>query len=52
MDTRKVIVEINKVTGLWRYYDRVIGQYSSEEWPTRKKAFAMSNKYYDFMYKP
>ena len=51
MNTMKVKVEINKETGLWRYYDSVIGEYSSEEWPTKKKAFAMSNKYYDFMYK-
>ena len=47
----KVKVEINKTTGKWRYYDSVINSYSSEEWDTRKKAFAMSNKYYDLMYK-
>jgi len=48
----KVKVEINPATGQWRYYDAVIQQYSSEEWPTKKKAFAMSNQYYDVMYKP
>ena len=52
MNTMKVKVEINPATGQWRYYDAVIQQYSSEEWPTKKKAFAMSNKYYDVMYKP
>lgn len=38
-------VEINKVTGKWRFLDLELNVYSSEEWDTKQKAFRMSDKY-------
>jgi hypothetical protein len=46
----KVIVEKNKETGKWRYYDKVMKVYSSEEWDTEKKAWAMCWGYFHLMY--
>jgi|DEB19_MinimDraft_3_1074340.scaffolds.fasta_scaffold215908_2 hypothetical protein len=47
----KVKVEKNKETNKWRYFDVEKNLYSSEEWDTRKKAWAMSTQYYDLIYK-
>ena len=44
-------VEKNKNTGMWRYLDTKTNLYSAKEWPTRKKAWAKANDYFDLMYK-
>ncbi len=41
----KIIIEINKQTGKWRFLDLELGVYSSDEWDTRNEAFKMSDKY-------
>lgn len=41
----KIRVEINKLTGKWRFIDLELGIYSSEECDTKDKAFKMSDKY-------